>query len=290
MTEIPVFDAHVHIQPWKMVKPECLQLMQGKRPDQDAIGEIMYDPAKLLRHLDRERIERIVAINYSSPDIMGFTEEVNRYAVDYARQCGGRVVAFGSIHPRFSKDPSREMDELIASGIRGIKIHPSHQCAYPNDHRNGNRILETVYRKAEEAELVLMVHTGTSIFPGARNVYADPIYCDDIPIDFPKLKVILAHGGRPLWMETAVFVVRRHPNAMMDVSSIPPQNLPKYFPRLEEMADKVLWGSDWPAPGVPGMRANADRFLQLPYPDAVKRAILHDNAARLYGTNRPPRL
>ena len=69
----------------------------------------------------------------------------------------------------------------------------------------------------------------------------------------------------------------------MDVSSIPPQRLLEYFPRLEEVADKVLWGSDWPAPGVPGMRANADRFLELPLSDEVKRKILYENARTIYG-------
>lgn len=131
--------------------------------------------------------------------------------------------------------------------------------------------------------MVLVVHTGTSVFPGARNVYADPIYCDDIAVDFPKLKIVLAHGGRPLWMETAVFLARRFPNVTMDLSSLPPQKLLDYFPRLEDLADKVLWGSDWPAPGVPGMRANVDRFLELPLSNESKRKILYENARRVYG-------
>ncbi len=139
-----------------------------------------------------------------------------------------------------------------------------------------------LYRRAEQAGLVLMVHTGTSIFPGARNLYADPIACDDIGVDFPKLRVILAHGGRPFWMESAMFVVRRFPNFYMDVSGVPPQSLPQYFPELERLADKVLWGSDWPAPGVPGMRSNVEKFLALPYSDETKRKILSGNARKLY--------
>ena len=83
-------------------------------------------------------------------------------------------------------------------------------------------------------------------------------------------------------METAVFLVRRHPNVMMDVSSIPPQHLLGYFPNLERLAGKVLWGRDWPAPGVPGMRANADRFLRLKISGEAKAKILHANAKRLY--------
>ncbi|HEY3227296.1 MAG TPA: amidohydrolase family protein [Planctomycetota bacterium] len=277
-----VIDAHIHIQPWKMIKPEHLALMQGKRPDVPALAEIMYAPDKLLALLDRERIERVVSINYISPEIMGFTEEVNQYAAHYAKNCGGRLIPFGSVHPTRTEDAKRDMDVLIELGLRGVKIHPAHQPCYANDYRHGNKSLEIIYRKCEEAGLVLMIHTGTSIFPGARNVYADPIYCDDIGVDFPKLNVILAHGGRPLWMETAMFVVRRHPNFWMDLSSVPPQLLPEYFPKLETIVDKVLWGSDWPAPGVPGMRANVDRFLSLNYPDDFKRKVVFENAKRLY--------
>ncbi len=281
--DFPVVDAHVHVQPWRMIKPEALRMMQGKRADLGRLEELMYDPSKFLRYLDEERIERVVAINYVSPDIMGFTEEVISYAADFARASQGRVLAVGSVHPTLTQDADRAMDVLIASGFRGIKMHPCHQPCYPNAYRQGNRVLETAYRRAEEAGMVLVVHTGTSVFPGARNVYADPIYCDDIAVDFPKLKIVLAHGGRPLWMETAVFLARRFPNVTMDLSSLPPQKLLDYFPRLEDLADKVLWGSDWPAPGVPGMRANVDRFLELPLSNESKRKILYENARRVYG-------
>ncbi|MBI2900220.1 MAG: amidohydrolase [Planctomycetes bacterium] len=281
--DIPVIDAHIHVQPWRMVKPEALRLMQGNRPDVARLSEMMYDPAMFLRHLDEERIERVVNINYVSPDIMGFSEEALVYAADYARRCGGRMIAVGSVHPTLTRDPDRAMDGLIAAGFRGIKMHPSHQPCRPNAYREGNRVLETAYRRAEEAGLVLVVHTGTSIFPGARNVHADPIYCDDIAIDFPRLRIVLAHGGRPLWMETALFLARRFPNVTIDLSGIPPGKLLEYFPRLEEFADKMLWGSDWPAPGVRGMRANADRFLELPLSDGARRKILHENAERVFG-------
>jgi hypothetical protein len=277
-----VFDSHIHVQPWKMVKPGALQMMQAKRPDTEDIWKMMYDPALLERHLDRERIDAVCIINYVSPDIMGFTTEANDFSASVARALPQRVLAYGSVHPRFSKDPAGEMNRLRDLGIRGIKIHPSHMLVYPNQYRQGLQALDVIYSKAQEFDMPVMIHTGTSIFPGARNVYADPIYCDDVAIDFPRLKLILAHGGRPLWMETALFLVRRFPNVWFDVSSLPPQNLLEYFPKLENFTDKCLWGSDWPAPGVPGMRANADRFLALPLSDEAKRKILFDNAQKLY--------
>ena len=122
----------------------------------------------------------------------------------------------------------------------------------------------------------------TSIFTGARNVYAQPIFADDVGVDFPGLVVILAHGGRPLWMEEAFFLVRRHKNMYMDISGIPPRKLMEYFPRLEEIAGKVLFGTDWPSPGVADIRGNIEAFRALPLSAAAQQQILYDNAARLF--------
>jgi hypothetical protein len=127
-----------------------------------------------------------------------------------------------------------------------------------------------------------MIHTGTSIFPGARNLYAQPMLADDVAVDYPNLIIILAHGGRPLWMNEAFFLVRRHPNVYIDISSIPPQRLLDYFPRLEEIAAKALFGSDWPGPGVPDVAGNIRKFLALPLSASAQRSILYDNAARLF--------
>ena len=46
-----------------------------------------------------------------------------------------------------------------------------------------------------------MIHTGTSIFPGARSRAGEPIAVDDVAVDFPELTIVIAHGGRPRWME-----------------------------------------------------------------------------------------
>jgi len=164
-----------------------------------------------------------------------------------------------------------------------IKIHPPHQLFYPNDYLNGLEALAVIYEKSQEYGVPVMFHTGTSIFPKARVKYGDPIYLDDVAIDFPELKIILAHGGRPLWMSTAFFLVRRYPNVYFDISSIPPQNLLSYFPRIERIADKTLFGSDWPGPGVKSIKANVEKFLELPLSQENKQKILAENALKILG-------
>jgi len=103
-----------------------------------------------------------------------------------------------------------------------------------------------------------------------------------VAVDFPDLRIVLAHGGRPLWMEQAFFLVRRFPHVFMDVSSIPPKAVLRYFPRLAEIADKVLYGSDWPSPGVRSMAANARDFQALPLPTDALVKIMETNARTLF--------
>ncbi len=278
----PVIDIHIHIQPLHMFKPHALALMKRGRSDFADLERYAAEPKAFLHFLDEAGVERAGLINYVSPDVIGFTPDVNDWIARYCDAAPGRLIAFGSVHPGYVGDAGAEVDRLAKIGIRGLKVHPSHQLYSPNAYRDGLGPLAAVYKRAQANGLPVMIHTGTSIFPGARNVYAQPILADDVSVDFPDLVVILAHGGRPLWMKEAFFLVRRHKNMYMDVSGIPPQKLLEYFPRLEDIADKVLFGTDWPGPGVPDVRRNIEKFLALPISEAARRKILYDNAARLF--------
>ena len=59
---------------------------------------------------------------------------------------------------------------------------------------------------------------------------------------------------------------------------------PSPVPRLTDISEKVLWGTDWPAPGVTSLRKNIAEFRALGYGEDVERRVLWDNAARLFGT------
>lgn len=268
--------------PYHMVKPSALELIKHGRKDYADVEKYSADPKAFLAFLDKLGVERAGLINYVAPKIIGFTPEVNDWSAKYCSAASDRLIAFGGVLPGTVPDSGAEVDRLAKIGIRAIKIHPSHQVLSPNDYLDGNRELAAIYERAQANGMPIMIHTGTSIFPGARNLHAQPMLCDDVSIDYPNLVVILAHGGRPLWMNEAFFLVRRHKNMYMDISGIPPQKLMEYFPRIEDVADKVLWGTDWPGPGVPEIKGNIEKFLALPIGPPAKRKILYDNAARLF--------
>lgn len=277
-----ITDAHIHIQPFHQMPPPIAQTFWRGKADRAELEGYAADARRLLARMDADGIARVGLINYVSPDLMGFTDEANPWMVRYAAADPSRLIAFGSVHPRFSADVAGDTSRVIENGAKALKVHPPHQMFRANAYLDALPSLADVYRVAQDAGVPVTIHTGTSVFPGARSRFGDPMDVDDVAIDFPKLTILLAHGGRPLWMEAAFFLVRRHPNVHLELSGIPPAKLLDYFPRLEEIAGKAIWGTDWPSPGVKSMRSNADAFLALPLSDGAKRAILEGNARRLW--------
>jgi predicted TIM-barrel fold metal-dependent hydrolase len=277
-----ITDCHIHIEPIEMFKPQALAVIKNKRANWDEIAEYCRSPKAFLKYLDRSGVDRAVLINYVAPEVIGFTSEVNQFVADYTKYDPKRLLSCGSLHPRHTTNIMADVEHILRLGLRMIKIHPPHQLLFPNDYLNGVKELEIIYRAAEANCIPVMFHTGTSIFPGARNKYGDPIYLDDVAVDFPKLKILMAHGGRPLWMDTAFFLLRRHTNVYLDISGIPPKALLTYFPRLEEIAHKTLFGTDWPSPGVSEVKHNLDEFKGLPIGEGMRDQILSKTAASIW--------
>jgi uncharacterized protein len=56
--------------------------------------------------------------------------------------------------------------------------------------------LYPAYLLCQKHELPVVVHCGTSTFPGSTNRHADPALVEDLIRDFPDLTIVLAHGER----------------------------------------------------------------------------------------------
>ena len=286
MTSFRAIDAHTHVLPWGMLKPDILEALKKRAKDIQSSEHIADDPSRIIRALDEAGVEKAFVIGYASSEVMGLPEEVNDFTINYCANYPDRLMPFGSPEMHESVEiVTASMTQLIENGIRGIKIHPCHQLVYPNEYRTGgSKVLEVVYSMAEDAKIPVMIHTGTSIFPRSINRFADPIYVDDVAVDFPDLKIILAHGGRPIWMSTAFFLVRRHENVYLDISGIPPRALLEYFPRIELIADKTMFGSDWPGPDVRSIKGNVEEILALPLSEGAKHKILRETALKVIGS------
>jgi len=278
-----VTDCHVHINPYWEMRPDALELVGHRDPP--AARRYVDDPKAFLAYLDRSGVERAVLVNYVAPEVIGYRETANEFASRYAKADSARLIATGGIRPDHP-EPAEEVRRLAADlGLRALKLHPSHQLFRPNAYVDRELPgLAEIYGACERERLPVIFHTGTSVFPRARNRFADPLFVEDVAVDFPRLTIVLAHGGRPLWMPTAVFLARRFPNVWLELSGVPPARLLDYFPTLSKIADKTLFGTDWPGPGVPEIGPNLEAFRALPLAEEAQRRILEENPRKVFPT------
>src|SRR5690606_916940 len=173
-------------------------------------------------------------------------------------------------------DPPALLRRYLEEGpVYGLKLYPSYQYFYPNERR-----VYPLYELCAEYGIPVLLHVGTSVLPGTRLKYCDPIHLDDVAVDFPEVPIVMAHGGRGWWYDACATLAVRHRNVYIDVTGLVPSKLLEHFPGLERLADKVVFGSDWPAmPRSPGENAAAIERLGLS--EAALEKILFRNAARL---------
>ena len=278
----PVTDVHVHVQPWEMLKPAVLEAMRRGRGDLAEIERLFRDPGAFVAHQEREGVARTVLINYESPDVMGFTTATNDWVLSYTKGRRDRLLPCVGVNPRFEKDVRGRAERLADAGARMFKVHGPHMLVSPDAYLHDHPALRDLYEVAQARRIPVMFHTGTSIFRGARTKHGDPLQVEDVGIDFPDLEVLIAHGGRPFWTGQAFFLLRRFPRFHLDLSGIPPTRILEWFPRLDEIADRVLFGTDWPSPGVPSIAANLAAVRALPLPAPLLEKVLSSNALRLF--------
>ncbi len=272
---IPVIDGHVHVNRFDLMTPGAQALIR-QNPTFGLMQKFMASPEAFLEHMDREGIQQSWLVNYCAKEVMGYGWEVNEWVAAYVEADAKRLVAVGGYDPRHDGDGAEAVMKLADLGISVLKVHSVHQHLLPDGRR-----LRPALAECERRGMPVIFHTGTSKFPGANDRFGDPARLAKVCATFPRLKVVIAHGGRPLQTKEALAVVAEHQNAWLDVSSCPPSRLRDYFGDLEALAARTLWGSDWPGPGVPGMGKNVASFLALGLSDKANRLILHDNAASL---------
>src|ERR1700751_3839047 len=109
-----ITDVHVHVQPWRELKPAALAVMwRGKDVDRDHLIQVMEDPRALLAEMDRAGVWRVGLVNYPSPDVMGFTDAANAFSAKHAAANPERLLPYGGVHPRFLRHAVGEVHRLV---------------------------------------------------------------------------------------------------------------------------------------------------------------------------------
>ncbi len=270
-----IVDIHTHLVNYDPATQGYRDFLERYRPGYFGEFSKHYaEPSAVEELLAAQGVDRAVVLAQETPVTAGMAS--TRAVIAFCKGAS-RLIPFASINPFLEFSPADALRRAVDEGCRGLKLYPSYQFFFPNE-----PIVYPLYATAARLDVPVVIHTGSSTFPGSRIRYADPLHLDDVAVDFPDLVIILAHAGRPIWYDRAAALARLHRNVYLDLAGLPPANLPRYFPNLSRLADKMLFGSDWPA--IPTEIAeNIAAFRALGLPEPAQRAVLGETAARLLG-------
>jgi predicted TIM-barrel fold metal-dependent hydrolase len=204
------------------------------------------------------------------------------------------VHAVGAADPRRTEPEflARVETQLATGRVIALKGYLGYLHFGPND--PGYR---PYFELAEWFKIPFVFHTGDTYSALAKLRYAQPLAIDDVAVDFPNVKFVMAHLGNP-WMQDAAEVIYKNVNVWADLSGLVigdaaftseegldalsdlRAQIRRAF-RYAERPNRFLFGSDWPLVPIPAYRA----FVASAVPTVCHDLVFHDNAALLF---RPP--
>ena len=169
----------------------------------------------------------------------------NEVIADYVKQHPEKLEGWASVDPT-QPDHLEQLDYCVNElGLKGLKLGPVYQHFDPQD-----RSYWPLFKKAPELQLPIMWHQGTTFPSRSKLNWGLPLQLEDIAMDFPDLKMIVAHLGHP-WEEDLVVLVRKCPNVYTDISAVHYRPW-RYWQAMVTateygIAHKILLASDFPS-------------------------------------------
>lgn len=276
-----MIDAHIH------VVPPHLPGVGSLSPLLDAAAEVRADV--LRREMQAAGATQALAMgccNAPADDPLGVAE-----TLALARLVPG-LFAIGVADPsRSDADHLSRVESVLAEKqVRALKGYLGY-LHYAPDHPG----YRPYYELAERYQVPIVFHTGDTYSPCAKLRYAQPLLVDDVAVDHPKVKFVLAHLGNP-WMTDAAEVIYKNVNVWADLSGLAVgdtdsftvqerqemleetrQALRRAF-RYAERPNRFLYGSDWPLVPMASYRT----FIAAAIPEPYHELIFEGNARALF--------
>lgn len=180
-----------------------------------------------------------------------------------------RLVGYAVYNPNYESEMADEMargfDEL---GCSGIKLH----CALHDTSTEDPRY-RLAFQTAHDRNCPMLCHV---------NRGPSPAFLMDTLAAFPNAKFIYAHigGGTREELKPFLDVAHERPNLFFDLGYSKMARGTLAWLVEQAPPAQILYGSDHPVNGFP---YQLGRVLYADIPNAVKRMILWDNAARIFG-------
>ncbi len=273
-----IIDVHTHTPSHRdAVPPDEVVESTVRRPDRPVVETTSWaDYERDMAPVDASIVFGL-AVDSPAEDvgIPGTATGVNDATAAFVAADPSRRIGFLSVNPERPgafEELERCVDEL---GLVGLKLGPNYQHFDPL-----GRAARRLYGIAEQRGLPIVFHQGTSPIRRAPLRLAHPLLMDEVAIEFPELRIVMAHLGHP-WQVDTLVVIRKHPHVWADVSAgfYRPWS---FYQSLRLAAEwgvmgKLLLGSDYPVttPGetITGLRAVNDIVAGTRLPAVPHEAI-----------------
>ena len=264
MKQYRIIDAHCHIYPDRIAQKASDSTAAFYSMPSRLDGRI----ATLLERGTAAGIEHFIvqSVATSPHQVSG----INRFIAEAVAANVGRFTGLGTLHPD-SERLEAEVEEILALGLKGVKLHPDIQGVGIDDRR-----MMKIYELCE-GRLPILMHTGDHRFD-----FSNPNRMRPVLDRFRNLTVIGAHfGGWSVWEEASTSLCG-YESFYVDCSSslyaMSPERARELIAIYGEK--RVLFGTDYP---MWEPESEIDLFMRLDLTEEERENILYHNAAGLFG-------
>jgi predicted TIM-barrel fold metal-dependent hydrolase len=289
--DAPHIDAHVHLVNSKLPGGLPKPIPLAPFPPGDTDG-----PAKLARAFEADAGSAGIGqalvmprLEVSDADPLGI-RDVQTMA-GHVR--GVTVHAVGLMHPeRFDRDHLDRVEDVLKQGkvkaLKGFLGYLHYEPAGVGYRR--------YFPLAAKYKVPVIFHCGDTYSRAAKVKFAHPLLIDEVAVDFPDNRFVIAHFGNP-WLADAAQVVMKNKNVWADLSAILIGNAAA-FAEMEKLGvvgrtltrvkdalefadapERFLFGSDWPLASLPAYRD----FVRRMFDPADHAGVFGGNAKALFG-------
>jgi len=202
----------------------------------------------------------------------------NEDVENFVRAYPGKFFGFAGIDPTHPEEALAEIDKVRNNdAFKGIVLEPGMLTVpmYANDRR-----IYPIYERCGKLGILVVILAGGNVGPDIS--YSFPLAVDQVAADFPKMTVIISHGGWP-WGTQILHVAYRRPNVYISpdqyLVNLPGMNdyilAANYY-----LQDRFLFATSYP---FLAFKQTVDYFKGLPFRPEVLDKLLYKNAARLLG-------
>ncbi len=271
-----LIDVHVHFLP-PPIMARVWEHFEARGPLIGFEWPITYKGA------DSERVERLRSLGVRRFGALPYAhrEGVASYLNDWARD-------FAAEHPdslrcaTFYPEPSAAEDvaKLLTDRVDVFKVH-----VQVGDFDVLDPLLDEVWGLVAQAGTAVVLHAGSGPVP---NSHTGPGPVAQLLRRHPTLAAVIAHAGAPEYADF-LDLAERYEQVRLDTTMVFTdffERLAPYprdlLPRLDELRDKVVLGSDFPNIPYPYAHQLAS-LARLGLGESWLRAVCWDNPARLLG-------